>query len=80
MFIFYFYNQHFFFLPKDIETKKKALSDIQNVIDEPAMCQSDLDQLNRQVGVILFYSILFYSILFYSILFFVEGVFEQYMT
>lgn len=36
-------------IPKDIETKKKALSDIQNVIDEPAMCQSDLDQLNRQI-------------------------------
>ena len=35
---------------QDIEAKQKAVSDMQRVIDEPAMGQSDLDQLNHQVG------------------------------
>jgi hypothetical protein len=34
---------------QDIEGKQKAVSDMQRVIDEPAMGQSDLDQLNHQV-------------------------------
>jgi hypothetical protein len=34
---------------QDIEAKQKAVSDMQRVIDEPAMGQSDLDQLNHQV-------------------------------
>ena len=37
------------YLFQDIEAKQKAASDMQRVIDEPAMGQSDLDQLNRQV-------------------------------
>ncbi|CAB3988944.1 intraflagellar transport 81 homolog, partial [Paramuricea clavata] len=36
-------------IPKDIEAKQKAVSDMQRVIDEPAMGQSDLDQLNHQI-------------------------------
>ncbi|XP_028405978.1 intraflagellar transport protein 81 homolog isoform X1 [Dendronephthya gigantea] len=36
-------------IPKDIEAKQKAIGDIQRVIDEPAMGQSDLDQLNQQI-------------------------------
>ena len=38
-----------FCLFQDIEAKQKAASDMQRVIDEPAMGQSDLDQLNHQV-------------------------------
>ncbi|XP_046854329.1 intraflagellar transport protein 81 homolog [Xenia sp. Carnegie-2017] len=39
-------------IPKDIAAKQKAVTDIQRVIDEPAMGQSELDQLNRQIGML----------------------------
>lgn len=49
-----FFRQSIFFVfLKDIAAKQKAVTDIQRVIDEPAMGQSELDQLNRQVRLIM---------------------------
>ena len=36
-------------LPKDIEARKKAVHDLQRVVAEPAMGQSDLDELQNKV-------------------------------
>ena len=36
-------------LPKEITTRKKACSDLQRVVAEPAMGQSDLDEINKKV-------------------------------
>lgn len=36
-------------LPKEIAAKKKAVQDLQKVVNEPAMGQSDLDDLNDKV-------------------------------
>ena len=36
-------------MPKDIGKEKKLVQDLQKVISEPAMGQSDLDQLHTQV-------------------------------
>jgi len=36
-------------LPKEIEGKRKIVNDYQRVVDEPAMGQSDLDELNKQI-------------------------------
>jgi hypothetical protein len=36
-------------LPKDISGRRKTLQDLQRVVAEPAMGNSDLDQLNSQV-------------------------------
>ena len=37
-------------LPKDIEARKKTVHDLQRVVAEPAMGQSDLDELQNKVG------------------------------
>ena len=36
-------------LPKEITTRRKACSDLQRVVAEPAMGQSDLDEINKKV-------------------------------
>ncbi len=36
-------------LPKEISARKKACSDLQRVVAEPAMGQSDLDDINKKV-------------------------------
>ena len=36
-------------LPKDIEARKKTVHDLQRVVAEPAMGQSDLDELLNKV-------------------------------
>lgn len=36
-------------LPKDIESKKKAVSDLQRVVAEPAMGQADLEELHNKI-------------------------------
>jgi intraflagellar transport protein 81 len=36
-------------LPKQIANRKKAVADLQKVVSEPAMGQSDLDVLNEKV-------------------------------
>ena len=40
-------------MPKDITKEKKLVQDLQKVISEPAMGQSDLDQLHTQVKIII---------------------------
>ena len=37
-------------LPKDIQSRRKMIQDLQKVVAVPAMGQSDLDELNGQVG------------------------------
>ena len=39
-------------LPKDIDARKKAVHDLQRVVAEPAMGQSDLDVLQNKVGLL----------------------------
>ena len=36
-------------LPKEVDTRKKTLLDLQKVVAEPAMGQSDLEKLHQQV-------------------------------
>lgn len=36
-------------LPKEISILKKTVNDLQKVVSEPAMGQSDLDNINRQI-------------------------------
>ncbi len=36
-------------LPKDLSTLKKSCADLQRVVAEPAMGQSDLDEINKKV-------------------------------
>lgn len=36
-------------LPKDIESRKKTVADLQRVVAEPAMGQGDLDELQNKV-------------------------------
>ena len=36
-------------LPKDIQSRRKMIQDLQKVVAVPAMGQSDLDELNGQV-------------------------------
>ena len=36
-------------LPKDIESRKKTVVDLQRVVAEPAMGQGDLDELHNKV-------------------------------
>lgn len=36
-------------LPKELEGKKKHAQDLQKVVDEPAMGQADLDELNKRI-------------------------------
>ena len=38
--------------PKEIQARKKACSDLQRVVAEPAMGQSDLDDINKKVNTI----------------------------
>ena len=38
-------------LPKDIESRKKTVVDLQRVVAEPAMGQGDLDELHNKVKV-----------------------------
>jgi intraflagellar transport protein 81 len=40
-------------LPKDIESKKKSVADLQRVVAEPAMGQADLEELHNKVCDIL---------------------------
>ena len=40
-------------LPKELEAKRKAVRDLQKVVAEPAMGQSDLDAINEKVNNIL---------------------------
>ncbi|KAH3805178.1 hypothetical protein DPMN_133474 [Dreissena polymorpha] len=35
-------------LPKDIESKRKTVSDLQRVVAEPAMGQADLEELHKK--------------------------------
>ncbi|XP_052216960.1 intraflagellar transport protein 81 homolog isoform X2 [Dreissena polymorpha] len=37
-------------LPKDIESKKKTVSDLQRVVAEPAMGQADLEELHKKIS------------------------------
>ena len=37
-------------LLKEIDAKRKACQDLERVVNEPAMGQSDLDEINSQVG------------------------------
>ena len=49
-------------LPKDIEARKKAVHDLQRVVAEPAMGQSDLDELQNKVNkYTLFYFHVFFN-------------------
>ena len=43
-------------LPKEIEGKRKIVNDYQRVVDEPAMGQSDLDELNKQARILFKFS------------------------
>lgn len=36
-------------MPKEIQTRKKTVQDLQQVVAEPAMGQSDLDDINQKV-------------------------------
>lgn len=38
-------------LPKELASKRKAVSDLQRVVSEPAMGQSDLEAINDKVLV-----------------------------
>ena len=40
-------------LPKELEAKRKAVRDLQKVVAEPAMGQSDLDAINEKVNNIV---------------------------
>ncbi|WAR28260.1 IFT81-like protein, partial [Mya arenaria] len=37
-------------LPKDIESRKKTVTDLQRVVAEPAMGQADLEELHNKIG------------------------------
>ncbi|XP_070538822.1 intraflagellar transport protein 81 homolog [Ptychodera flava] len=39
-------------LPKEIEAKRKTVQDLQRVISEPAMGQSDLDELDKKIRAV----------------------------
>ncbi|XP_077987747.1 intraflagellar transport protein 81 homolog [Glandiceps talaboti] len=39
-------------LPKEIEAKRKTVQDLQRVVSEPAMGQSDLDELDRKIKAV----------------------------
>ena len=40
-------------LPKDLESRKKTVIDLQRVVAEPAMGQGDLDELNNKVATVV---------------------------
>ena len=40
-------------MPKDIEARKKTVHDLQRVVAEPAMGQSDLDELQNKVKTVV---------------------------
>lgn len=42
-------------LPKDIESRKKTVADLQRVVAEPAMGQGDLDELQNKVRKLKFF-------------------------
>ena len=42
-------------IPKELHSKKKYVQDLQKVVSEPAMGQSDLDELNHQVSMSMYH-------------------------
>ena len=38
-------------IPKELQVRKKYVQDVEKVVSEPAMGQSDIDSLNDQVSI-----------------------------